>query len=201
MEHSPHKYKLNESLEKLVGFPIATRLEIQSALWEYIKVNQLLDKEKKKYINCDSLLREIFNTDRLQINYVILALKDVLQPVPKICFTLVPNITNPDIAQNEKVLDIVVDLEPPITLDTMPFFVQKLVLDEKDKQKEGEVHHFQNLNDNVRKIEKKMINIIEQTKNHLVKRNNYDAFDKNPELFIENFIMLQNKLLKVNFLY
>ena len=71
MEHSPHKYKLSESLEKLVGYPIATRVEILSALWEYIKVNQLLDKEKKKYINCDSLLREIFNTDRLQINYVI----------------------------------------------------------------------------------------------------------------------------------
>lgn len=81
----------------------------------------------------------------------------------------------------------------------MPFFVQKLVLDEKDKirEKENDVHHFLNLNENVKKIEKKMINIIEQTKNHLVKRNNYAAFGENPELFIENFIMQQNKLLKI----
>jgi len=42
-----------------------------------------------------------------------------------------------------------------------------------------------------------MINIIEQTKNHLIKRNNYAAFADSPELFIENFIMQQNKLLKI----
>jgi len=103
MEHSPHKYKLSESLEKLVGYPIATRQEILSALWEYIKVNQLQDKEKKKDINCDSLLREIFNTDRLPMNYIILALKDVIHPVPKITFTLEPNYTKPDMSSNEKI--------------------------------------------------------------------------------------------------
>jgi len=59
------------------------------------------------------------------------------------------------------------------------------------------MHHFLNLNENVKKIEKKMINIIEQTKNHLIKRNNYEAFAGGPELFIENFIMQQNKLLKI----
>lgn len=143
VEHSPHKYKLSESLEKLVGCPIATRQEILSALWEYIKVNQLQDKERKKDINCDSLLREIFNTDRLPMNCIILALKDVIFPIPKIAFTLEPN-PSLGLSENEKILDIVVDLEPPITLDTMPFFVQKLVLDEKDKirEKENDVHHF-----------------------------------------------------------
>jgi len=114
VEHSPHKYKLSESLEKLVGCPIATRQEILSALWEYIKVNQLQDKERKKDINCDSLLREIFNTDKLPMNCIILALKDVIYPIPKISFTLEPN-SGKDISQNEKILDIVVDLEPPIT--------------------------------------------------------------------------------------
>lgn len=77
-------------------------------------MNQLQDKEKKKDINCDSLLREIFNTDRLPMNCIILALKDVIHPIPKISFTLEPNSAK-DISENEKILDIVVDLEPPIT--------------------------------------------------------------------------------------
>jgi len=36
--------------------------------------------------------------------------------------------------QNEVIYDLIIDLEPPNTHDTMPFFVQKLVLDPQEKK-------------------------------------------------------------------
>lgn len=46
LENVPCKYKLNGSLEKLVGKDTATKQEVIFAIWEYIKVNCMLSSSK-----------------------------------------------------------------------------------------------------------------------------------------------------------
>ena len=37
--------------------------------------------------------------------------------------------------ENERIFDIRIEIDPPFTSDTMPFFVQKLILETKEKEK------------------------------------------------------------------
>lgn len=52
---------------------------------------------------------------------------------------------------------------------------------------------------NLKKYDKQSVDLIEQINRHKFKRDCYEAYEKNPELFIENLILQQNQLLKVIF--
>ena len=74
----PHAYSLKPALAEIVGTQTATRQNIISALWEYIKAHKLQDKEKKNLINCDATLRGIFKQDTILIDMISLCLKEHL---------------------------------------------------------------------------------------------------------------------------
>jgi len=52
--------KVDEKLGKIVGPEPKPRTEITKKLWEYIKKNNLQDKEKKQNINADENLKAVF---------------------------------------------------------------------------------------------------------------------------------------------
>ena len=76
---NPQKYKINDKLANIIGFTNASRATILSALWEYIKLNRLQDKENRNLINNDSNLRQIFECDKMTIDTLTLRLKSLLE--------------------------------------------------------------------------------------------------------------------------
>ena len=76
---NPQKYKLNEKLSNILGYTHASRATVLSALWEYIKLNRLQDKENRNIINNDANLRLIFECDKMAIDTLTLRLKSLLE--------------------------------------------------------------------------------------------------------------------------
>ena len=76
---NPQKYKLQEKLSNILGYVLATRATVLSALWEYIKLNRLQDKENRNVINNDANLRLIFECDKMNIDTLTLRLKGLLE--------------------------------------------------------------------------------------------------------------------------
>jgi len=52
---------------------------------------------------------------------------------------------------------------------------------------------------NLKKYEKQSFDLLDQINRHKFKRDCYEGYAKNPEIFIENLIIQQNQLLKVLF--
>ena len=73
--HNPPRYKLSKDLEEIVGFKTGSRSQILTALWEYIKVNQLQDKENREVIHCDDRFARLFGADRIQMGHINMNLK------------------------------------------------------------------------------------------------------------------------------
>lgn len=54
---------------------------------------------------------------------------------------------------------------------------------------------------NLKKYEKQSFELLEQINRHKFKRDCYEAYAKNPEVFIENIVVQQNQLLKVLYFF
>lgn len=76
---NPQRYKLQEKLANILGYKQASRATVLSALWEYIKLNRLQDKENRNIINNDANLRQIFECDKMAIDSLTIKLKGLLE--------------------------------------------------------------------------------------------------------------------------
>lgn len=76
---NPQKFKINDKLANILGYSHASRATVLSALWEYIKLNRLQDKENRNIINNDFNLRQIFECDKMSLDTVTLRLKNLLE--------------------------------------------------------------------------------------------------------------------------
>ncbi|KAH7040397.1 uncharacterized protein B0I36DRAFT_9817 [Microdochium trichocladiopsis] len=59
----PERYALSPALEDIVDLSEATRQEVVTGLWEYIKMLDLQEDEEKRNFRCDELLRKAFNIE------------------------------------------------------------------------------------------------------------------------------------------
>lgn len=55
----PERYALSPELEDIVDLSEATRQEVVTGLWEYIKMLDLQEDEEKRNFRCDDLLRKV----------------------------------------------------------------------------------------------------------------------------------------------
>lgn len=78
------KMKLSAQMQRITGAPVMTRPEVVKAMWQYIKDNELQDKEQKKIIHCDANMKAIIGLDSVtgfQMNKYISP--HMLEKVPK----------------------------------------------------------------------------------------------------------------------
>ncbi|KAL7408971.1 hypothetical protein BDY24DRAFT_404835 [Mrakia frigida] len=70
LDHQPARYKVVGEFATVLDVKEETRVGILAALWSYIKINNLQDKDDRKKINADAKLRRIFGHDSLPIHYL-----------------------------------------------------------------------------------------------------------------------------------
>lgn len=58
-------YRLSEELEAVVGKPALPRPQVVSAIWEYIKANNLQNPNDKRQILCDAKLKAVMKRDKV----------------------------------------------------------------------------------------------------------------------------------------
>lgn len=57
----------SDKLAEVIGNKPLPRTEIVKKIWEYIKKNDLQDKENKRMINADAKLRPVFGKDQISM--------------------------------------------------------------------------------------------------------------------------------------
>lgn len=58
-DEQPERFKLSPPLRELVDQEEATRAEVVTGVWEYVRVMGLQDEEDKRAFRCDELLRQV----------------------------------------------------------------------------------------------------------------------------------------------
>jgi len=61
----PQKFKLEPKLADVLGINNCTRVQVFTAIWEYIKLHKLQDKENRSIINNDLYFKEVIKKELL----------------------------------------------------------------------------------------------------------------------------------------
>ncbi|CAD8064245.1 unnamed protein product [Paramecium primaurelia] len=188
----PQKYKLHKTLQLLLGIKEGTRSQILYCFWEYVKLNNLTDKENKDYIIADEQLKQLFGQERIPLSNLNMLLKMFIEnPEPII-------IKHHLGVSNYIGFDVVVEQEMSYQPELMPFLAQKVVTEDNSEKKQQRAEHpFIQLNQKIKGFEKQIQKYIEQSKSHKLKRDAYYQYQKNPSLFLENLFLQQNSYLEL----
>eukprot|EP00094_Tigriopus_californicus_P012627 TCALIF_12206-PA protein Name:"Similar to Bap60 Brahma-associated protein of 60 kDa (Drosophila melanogaster)" AED:0.04 eAED:0.05 QI:0/0.71/0.62/0.87/1/1/8/246/462 len=80
LDYQPLQFKLDQRLARLLGVHTQTRPVIISALWQYIKTHKLQDAHEREFVKCDPYLRQIFQTERMKFAEIPQRLNPLLHP-------------------------------------------------------------------------------------------------------------------------
>ncbi|KAE8216234.1 hypothetical protein CF327_g599 [Tilletia walkeri] len=81
LAHTPEQYSLAPELADLLDIRQATRADVISALWAYIRDRRLLDDKDRRKIRCDAKLTALFKVETIAFHHVPEVVNRFLSPV------------------------------------------------------------------------------------------------------------------------
>lgn len=84
MEHSPKEFKLSEKLSKLIDIEQGNIMVILNAIWQYIKLNRLQDRDRRNIINCNKEMEEVFDKETIEFSMINNLVRQHLNPIDPI---------------------------------------------------------------------------------------------------------------------
>ncbi|XP_013410680.1 SWI/SNF-related matrix-associated actin-dependent regulator of chromatin subfamily D member 1 isoform X5 [Lingula anatina] len=178
LDYQPMQFKLDPRLARLLGVHTQTRPVIINALWQYIKTHKLQDKHEREYINCDKYLHQIFQCQRMKFSEIPQRLHALLMPPDPIVINHVILVEGPDAAKKTACYDIDVEVD-----DTLKEQMQSFLLSSQSQQE------IQQLNDKIHETVE-TINQLKTNREFLL------SFAKDPQEFINNWLVSQTRDLK-----
>merc|ERR1711981_1197115 len=180
LDYQPLQFKLDQRLARLLGVHTQTRPVIISALWQYIKTHKLQDPHEREYVNCDPFLRQIFQTERMKFAEIPQRLNPLLHPPDPIVINhliTVEELRHPD---QKKTACYDIDVEVDDTLKTqMNSFLLSTASQQEIQSLDNKIHE--------------TVETINTMKTH---REFYLSFAKDPQLFINKWLISQSRDLK-----
>merc|ERR1719429_796471 len=180
LDYQPLQFKLDQRLARLLGVHTQTRPVIISALWEYIKTHKLQDAHEREFVNCDPFLRQIFQTERMKFAEIPQRLNPLLHPPDPIVINhliTVEELRHPD---QKKTACYDIDVEVDDTLKTqMNSFLLSTASQQEIQSLDNKIHE--------------TVETINTMKTH---REFYLSFAKDPQLFINKWLISQSRDLK-----
>ncbi|XP_052268117.1 SWI/SNF-related matrix-associated actin-dependent regulator of chromatin subfamily D member 1-like [Dreissena polymorpha] len=177
LDYQPAQFKLDPRLARLLGVHTQTRPVIINALWQYIKTHKLQDSHEREYINCDRYLEQIFECKRMKFAEIPGKLHTLLMPPDPIVINHVITVEGPD-ARKTACYDIDVEVD-----DTLKQQMNSFLL---STQSQNEIASLDN------KIHE-TVETINQLKTN---REFFLSFSKDPQEFINNWLISQTRDLK-----
>ena len=189
-------FKLSSRGVSLMGKIYATRKEVISTLKRYIDKKKLL---KNDTIILDQRLNELLsikdsNTECLPLSDLGAYARSLFKE--ELDYTVKFDITNPE--KQVRAFDLLIDVELNEFKECMVFYVQKLLFDEKDRQRSAdEYNNLIQSHTETKLFEKQVLQSFEKLYKNLLKRRNFIEFHDNIPAFLKNFISKQRKLASV----
>lgn len=187
LDHAPPQYQVAKPLDKLIGVDTANMDTILSALWEYIKENELQDEESptKTTIKMNKDLQKVFGRQSIEMSDLVKELRCHLRPPDPVVFKYRVRLSG-DINENAECYDF--DLPCPDRFSTR----LNLNNNPQDRQGRPSTQHFVENS----KLETKISEIVAETHEHLRRREFLMAFADSPVNIINLLLTSQHNDLK-----
>merc|ERR1711863_180162 len=180
LDYQPLQFKLDQRLARLLGVHTQTRPVIISALWQYIKTHKLQDAHEREFVNCDPFLRQIFQTDRMKFAEIPQRLNPLLHPPDPIVINHLITVEELRHPEQKKTACYDIDVEVDDTLKTqMNSFLLSTASQQEIQSLDNKIHE--------------TVETINTMKTH---REFYLSFAKDPQLFINKWLISQSRDLK-----
>ncbi|RCH81718.1 SWI/SNF complex component snf12, partial [Rhizopus stolonifer] len=169
-DYTPQKYKLTPGLAEITGLKLATKPQIVSELWNYMKVHQ--DIGDKRIIHCDQKMQALFQASTIQ-------------------FDQIPNLVNRYVTQPDPIV-----LEYTVRVDkrfhTLPkAYDVDVELDSVLKQKMMNVVSASQVQKDILALDDKVVQCVQSINNSKIKRDFLMQFSMHPIEFMNKWINSQ----------
>lgn len=179
LDYQPLQFKLDPRLARLLGVHTQTRPVIINSLWQYIKTHKLQDPREREYINFDKYLEQIFEVPRVKFSEIPQRLHPLLMPPDPIVINhIITSVEGPD-SKKTACYDIDVEVD-----DTLKQQMNNFLLSTQSQQEIA-------ANDNKIHETVETINQLKTSREFLL------SFSKDPQEFINNWLVSQTRDLKV----
>ncbi|CAO3630561.1 unnamed protein product [Mucor hiemalis] len=173
----PEKYKVGPGLSDLITVKLATKPNIITEMWNYIKQNQLQDEHDKRIIKCDDKLSQLFS-------------------VPQFQFSELPNLIDHHLSQPDPIV-----LQYTIRVDKQfnpgpKAYDMDVELDSVVRQKMMNVVAATQTQKDILGLDDKIVQCVQSINNSKIKRDFLTQFSRNPIEFINKWINSQAKDLE-----
>lgn len=205
---------INDDLINLIGVSIDTRPKILYYIWQYIKINSLQDKDNNSLVLNNKQLFKIFKVERMDITSLPNRLISMIKPIDVIDNVLeyeFESISNPFVLvnnQQNQIIenDIAVYIDDPYYMGIthllsnsetdsilFPKFMFSIVKD-TGKSDKSNIEKFYS---QIAEYDKQVNELIEKMNKQFFYYNFFSQYEKDPLLFINNFLIQQKGLMKI----
>ena len=196
------EFILTPKLSEILGIEQGTRPQILYHLWQYIKLNSLQDNENPKIVINNKQLMDIFGCEKMEISSLTSRLCDHLKTPPPILIEFNVQDLCEDYTKNQILKDIKITIDDPFCNNLLGFlsnaneenilFPKKFFSNSSNNNQTKFEKFFAKFNE----IEKQYSSYVNIMKRHKYYYDFFDAYEKDPSLFISNFMIQQNELIK-----
>ena len=199
------EFILAPKLSELLGISHGTRPQILYHLWEYIKLNSLQDNENPKIVINNKQLSKIFNCEKMEISSLTSRLSEHLKIPPPIEIDFTVHDLSEDSCKNQILKDIQLTIDDPYCNSLFGFLSNaneesllfpKRFFSSMNPGLGDAANNFGKYLEKINEIEKQYSSYMNIMKRHKYYYDFFDAYEKDPILFIDNFMIQQNELIK-----
>ena len=199
------EFVLTPKLSELLGITQGTRPQILYHLWQYIKLNSLQDNENPKIVINNKQLAKIFGCEKLDISSLTSRLTEHLKIPPPLEIDFNIHDLNEDYSKNQILKDIEITIDDPYCNNLLGFLSNaneesllfpKRFFTSTNSIMSGQANNFEKYLGKINDIEKQYATFMSIMKRHKYYYDFFDAYEKDPILFIDNFMIQQNELIK-----
>ncbi|KAB7494973.1 Brahma-associated protein [Armadillidium nasatum] len=177
LDYQPHQFKLDPRLARLLGVHTQTKPVIITALWQYIKTHKLQDAHEREFINCDKYLEQIFGVPRMKFAEIPGRLNQLLFPPDPIVINHTISVEGID-QKKTSCYDIDVEVD-----DNLKIQMNNFLLSTNSQQ-------------DIQTLDTKIHETVETINSLKTNREFYLSFAKDPQQFIQKWLISQNRDLK-----
>ncbi|KAF6209866.1 hypothetical protein GE061_015619 [Apolygus lucorum] len=177
LDYQPLQFKLDPRLARLLGVHTQTRPVIICALWQYIKTHKLQDQHEREFINCDKYLEQIFSCPKMKFAEIPQRLNPLLHPPDPIVINHTISVEGTEQKQTA-CYDIDVEVD-----DTLKTQMNNFLLSTASQQE-------------IQSLDNKIHETVETINQLKTNREFFLSFAKDPQQFINKWIVSQTRDLK-----
>ena len=198
------EFVLTPKLSEILGITQGTRAQILYHLWQYIKLNSLQDNENPKIVINNKQLMQIFGCEKMEISSLTGRLCEHLKIPPPLEIVFNIHDLNEDYSKNQILKDIEITIDDPFCNNLLGFlsnaneesllFPKRFLYSNSSASSQG--NNFEKYLSKINEIEKQYSTFMSIMRRHKYYYDFFDAYEKDPILFIDNFMIQQNELIK-----